>query len=286
LLSLRYDWSGIDANDVEITAGHLTPIKNKSVDAINPRIALNYKAMDDMSFRASWGTSFRAPTLYERFIRDVGFLTGTPNPALDKESMTAYEIGMFKQFGDKVSFDIAGFINDYENLIESEKLAGTTFQFQNITKARIWGIETGLNYRPSSKWALNAVYTYVNAKNSDYKPSTPAIAIDSSPVPEWLPMRPEHTASASVTFKPVSQLGLNFNGRYVGKYKAVNLYTNTAGLNYPGDFIVLNAGLKYQACETTSLSLLCRNIGNMQYEEAEWFRAPECSYVAGMDFTF
>jgi iron complex outermembrane recepter protein len=286
LISLRYDWSGIDANDVEITAGHPLPIENKSVDAINPRIALNYKAMDDMSFRASWGTSFRAPTLYERFIRDAGFLTGTPNPALDKESMTAYEVGMFKQFGDKVSFDIAGFINDYEDLIESAKIGYTSFQFKNITKARIWGIETGLNYRPSSKWALNAVYTYMNAKNTDYKPSTPPSSNDLNPDPSWLPMRPEHTASASVTFKPVSQLALNFNGRYVGKYKAVNFYTNTAGLNYPGDFIVLNAGVKYQAAETVSLNVTCRNIGNVQYEEAEWFRAPGRSYVAGMDFTF
>jgi hypothetical protein len=51
-------------------------------------------------------------------------------------------------------------------------------------------------------------------------------------------------------------------------------------------FIVLNAGVKYQAGETVSLSMLCRNIGNVQYEEAEWFCAPGCSYVMGVDCTF
>lgn len=306
LLSLRYDWSGINADEVTyvdyrspvyVTIPGVGPvatypytktesIENPSVDAINPRIALNYKATDDMSFRASWGTSFRAPTLAERFVRDAGILKGVPNPALDKETMTAYEIGVYKQFGDKVSLDVAAFINDYDNLIESVKLQGTTFEFQNITKARIWGIETSLNIRPNPSWNVNLAYTYMNAKNTDYKPSTPAVAIDSNPDPEWLPMRPEHTASASVTWKANDNLTLNLNGRYVGEYKAVNLYTNTEGDNYPGDFVVFNLGAKYKITDNIGATLLCNNIGNVQYEEAEWFRAPGRSFVLGVDLTY
>jgi len=302
LLSLRYDWSGIDAKEI-IYKDYLHPlgssfnfspsnyntltekIENPSVDAISPRIALNYKAMDDMSFRASWGMSFRAPTLAERFVRDAGFLLGNPNPELGKESMTAYEVGMFKQFGDKVSLDIAGFVNNYDDLIESVKTGNVNFTFQNITKARIWGIETSLNVRPTSDWNFNLAYTYMNAKNLSYVAGANTTN-DLNPDPKWLPMRPEHTASASATWKPVSKLALNLNGRYVGKYKAVNFYTNPLGTNYPGDFIVLNAGVKYQAADTVSLNVLCRNIGNVQYEEAEWFRAPGRSYVMGIDCTF
>ncbi len=290
LLSLRYDWSGINADQVQTTlAGPWINIDNPSVDAFSPRVALNYKAMDDLSFRASWGTSFRAPTLYERFIRSAGPYTGNPNPALNKETMTAYEIGMFKQFGDKLSFDIAGFLNDYNDLIESVILSNTPprlFQFRNITRARIWGIETSLNYRPTSEWTFNAAYTYMNAKNRSYAPSTPPAINDSNPDPTWLAYRPEHTASAGVTYKPVSQLALNLNGRYISQYKSVSAHANTLSTNYPGDFIVLNAGVKYQAADTVSLSLLCRNIGNVQYEEAEWFRAPGRSFVAGVDCTF
>ena len=306
LLSLRYDWSGIDAKEVTYTdyvnpvigSGFPPPVSystktaaitNSSVDAFSPRIALNYKAMDDLSFRASWGRSFRAPTLAERFVRDAGFLDGLPNPAVDKETMTAYEVGMFKQFNDKVSFDIAGFLNDYDNLIESITVTNAAhkqyFSYRNITQARIWGIETSLNIRPNNDWNLNLAYTYMNAKNTSYVKGISTM-LDQNPDPEWLPMRPEHTASASATWKPVSSLALNLNARYVSKYKAVNFYTNPLGTNYPGDFIVLNAGVKYQAAETVSLSLLCRNIGNVQYEEAEWFRAPGRSFVAGVDFTF
>ena len=308
LLSLRYDWSGIDAKQITYIdyasptlIGHLyspfgppvniypapttATIQNPSVDAFSPRLALNYKALDDLAFRASWGMSFRAPSLYERFIRSAGPYLGNPNPALDKESMTAYEVGMFKQFGDKVSFDIAGFLNDYNDLIESVIAADNSFQYKNITKARIWGIETSLNYRPSSEWTLNAAYTYMNAKNRSYVSNGVDIQ-RLNPDPTWLAYRPEHTASASATWKPTSKLALNLNGRYISQYKSVSAHANATSTNYPGDFIVLNTGMKYQAGDTVSLSLLCRNIGNVQYEEAEWFRAPGRSYVAGVDFTF
>ena len=102
----------------------------------------------------------------------------------------------------------------------------------------------------------------------------------------WLPYRAEHMASAGATWKPTNKLALTLNGRYVSQYKSISTYANATRANYPGGFIVLNTGLKYQAVDTVSLSLLCRNIGNVQYEEAEWFRAPGRSYVFGMDCTF
>jgi len=295
LLSARYDWSGIDADQVTYNNA-LTPaydpttrdIENASVDAISPRIALNYKAMDDMSFRASWGTSFRAPTLAERFVRDGGLFMGNPNPALDKETMTGYEFGVYKQFGDKVSLDIAAYLNNYDNLIESRNINPigfpVIFEYQNIAKARIWGIETSLNYRPNNDWNFSLGYAYMNAKDKSGDASS--LAGKDNPDPEWLAYRPEHTGSASVNWKANDDLTLNLTGRYVGKYKAVSSYPNPEGDNYPGNFVVFNLGAKYQLTENISTTLLCKNIGNVQYEEAEWFRAPGRSFVLGVDLTY
>ncbi|RXK89431.1 TonB-dependent receptor [Chlorobaculum sp. 24CR] len=287
LISLRYDWSGVNKDEVQLQDLSWVPLNNKSVDALSPRIALNYRATDDMALRASWGRSFRAPSLYERFVHDAGFLTVEPNPDLDKETMTAWEAGIFKQFSDKVSLDIAGFINNYDNLIESRPTAiPLTYIYGNITKARIWGIETNLNYRPNADWNLSVGYTYMNAKNRSFD-ATKATATElNNPDPEWLPYRPEHTASASVTWKATDKLTLNVNGRYIGKYNAVTVYTNPEGENYPGDFVVFNAGLKYQFNKNITATLACNNINNTQYEEAEWFRAPNRSFIAGIDLTY
>ncbi|TNJ40005.1 TonB-dependent receptor [Chlorobaculum thiosulfatiphilum] len=286
LMSLRYDWSGINKDEVEETPGVWKPINNPSVDALSPRIALNYRVSDDTALRASWGQSFRAPTLYERFVREGGIFTGEMNPDLNKETMTAWEAGFFKQFSDKVSIDVAGFINDYDDLIQSIiDYDNSTFMYRNITKARIWGIETSLNYRPTPDWNMSVGYTYMNAKNRSYEPGADK-TLDKNPNPEWLPYRPEHTASASVTWKATKKLSLNVNGRYVGKYNAVSVYTNPEGDNYPGDFVVFNAGLKYQFNKNVTGTLACNNINNTQYEEAEWFRAPNRSFIAGIDLTY
>ena len=285
LLSARYDWSGIDADYYWDASNVQHALNNTSVDAVSPRVAFNYRATDDMAFRASWGQSFRAPTLYERFIRDAGIFIGTPNPDLDKETLTAWEAGVFKQFGERISVDIAGFLNNYDDLIESE-IEGSTFQYKNITKARIWGIETNVNVRPVDEVNVNLAYTYMNAKNRSYDPTTATQTTKDNPDPEWLPYRPEHTASASVTWHTTKALALNVNGRYVGEYKAITNFTDPQGDNYPGDFVVFNLGAKYKINDNFTTSLNCNNINNTQYEEVVWFRAPGRSYVLGVDFSY
>ncbi|NTU54403.1 MAG: TonB-dependent receptor [Chlorobiaceae bacterium] len=298
--SARYDWSGINADSATYTDyttvfTSLTPttaaIQNKSVDAFSPRIALNYKAIDNMSFRASWGMSFRAPSIYERFVTDAGgYGSVRPNVNLNKETMTAYELGMFRQFGDNVSIDVAGFINNYKDLIESVQVLAADFrgmpiyQYQNIAKAEIWGVETNVNIRPVETVTMNLAYTYMNAKNKSYQPGN--AIVDANPDPEWLPYRPEHSASVGVTWKSSKKLAFNVTSRYIGKYKNISSETNTSGTGYPGDFVLLNIGSKYQINNNFTASLSCNNINNTQYEEAVKFRAPGRSFVAGINLTY
>jgi iron complex outermembrane receptor protein len=306
--SVRYDWSGIDADSITYSEYIMTQqrpaktpytaqIKNKSVDALSPRLALNYKATDDMSFRASWNRSFRAPSMYERFVTDAGgYGSVRPNGDLNKETMTAYELGVFKQLNDRVSIDMAGFINDYKDMIESvqigtDALTMPIYQYKNIPKARIWGIETNLNIRPSDTVAMNLAYTYMNAKNQSlgvmYTPGTLMYNTNyANPDPEWLPYRPEHTASASVNWKATKELALNVSSRYVGKYKNISSETNTAGVGYPGNFVLFNLGTKYQFSKNVSGTLACNNLFNDQYEEVVKFRAPGRSFVAGIDLKY
>ncbi len=305
LASVRYDWSGINADSITYRDWTTFPlmlpktvaIQNNSVDAISPRIALNYKALDDMSFRASWGKSFRAPAIYERFVTDAGgYGTTAPYGPLNKENMTAYEVGMFKQFGDRVSLDVAGFINDYKDLIESIQIDQVDivpgpgvaywpiYQFQNIAKARIWGIETNLNVRPVDPLTINLAYTYLNAKNRSYVAGN--ATVDANPDPTWLPYRPEHTASASVIWKPAKGLSINSNMRYVGKYKNISSSTNKTGAGYPGNFVLFSLGTKYQFNKNVSASISCNDLFNKQYQEVVNFGAPGRSFVAGIDLSY
>ena len=310
LASLRYDWSGINADQVTYRNYAIAPftnppftdpntitaaIANKSVNAISPRLAANYKASDDLSFRASVGKSFRAPTLSERFVRDAGLWPGITNPALDKETMTAYELGMFKEFGEKVSLDVAGFVNNYNNLIESRYYPVTVstvpidfripdpynpghyvnqeyFRYENIQNARIWGIEASLNVTPIKSLKANVSYCYLNAKD---------LADDS-----WLPGRPEHTLYAGINWQATKKISCLVDGKYMSRVKATKTVTLGDYEAYPGDFIIFNLGTKAKLSNNISATLNCKNVFNTMYSEAEGFPAPGRTFIAGIDLTY
>ncbi len=124
----------------------------------------------------------------------------------------------------------------------------------------------------------------MNAKNKSYAVSTPRAINDDNPDPTWLAYRPEHTASVGTTWKPLSKLLINLNGRYISQYKSVSAHANTTRSNYPGGFIVTNAGLKYHVAEGAELSLLCRNIGNDTIRRSRVVPCPWTQFYCGSGF--
>ncbi|MCG8343659.1 MAG: TonB-dependent receptor, partial [Chlorobiales bacterium] len=62
--------------------------------------------------------------------------------------------------------------------------------------------------------------------------------------------------------------------------------TRPDGYGYPGDFIVVDAGVKFKLTDYLTSSFTCRNITNELYSEAEWFRSPGRSFVLGVDLIY
>jgi len=178
--------------------------KNKSNKSpIYPvlRAAANYKLFKGTFLRASFGQGVRYPSVAERYtFTNVGALNIFPNPNLSRETGWAGEIGVRQVFriGNwKGMLDVAGFINQYNDMIEFAfgvfnpktynsidinnpdelqeffdlidegytipQLLG--FQAQNAEKARITGFEVSFN----SEGKIGEVdliallgYTYMN----------------------------------------------------------------------------------------------------------------------------
>lgn len=166
------------------------------------RTAATYKLLDFTFLRASFGQGVRYPAVSERFTStSVGSLNVFPNPGLKRETGWAAELGI-KQ-GVKIGknwkglLDVAGFINQYDNMMEfvfgiynplNGNLLDPTnpadlaiffdlqdqgftindmvgFRSQNSEKARITGVEFSFN----SEGKINNVdvrtligYTYMN----------------------------------------------------------------------------------------------------------------------------
>lgn len=133
------------------------------------RAGLHYELAKYTHLRASYGQGVRYPSVAERFTKtNVGSLNIFPNPDLQPEKGWAAELGIKQivKMGDwKGMIDLAGFINQYENMMEFtfgffpdpnipislnpnnpgfiKNFFG--FQAQNAEEARITGLELSFN---------------------------------------------------------------------------------------------------------------------------------------------
>ncbi len=114
----------------------------------NPKAGVSYNSPMGIQFRASMGRGFRAPMVGERFaaLRFQG-ITVVPNLELLPEESWSFESGMSHEFDmgeSPCSIDMSYFQNELFQLVEPVFiLTGATprIKFQNITRARIQGVE-------------------------------------------------------------------------------------------------------------------------------------------------
>ncbi|NTV46155.1 MAG: TonB-dependent receptor [Chlorobiales bacterium] len=269
-------------------------VKYQTLTQFSPRVAATYMFDPETSIRASVGRSMRAPTLGERFVTQAGFFNGIPNGELKAERMTSTEIGLFKSFSRYLSLDVSAYWNEYNDLIESQNvkpynpndLGDIVFQFRNIAKARILGVEVSLNSQPIDQLSLQVGYNYMNAKDISSGEDR-RLGGNNNPTDgqDWLSYRPEHNFNFSASFI-YSGLFLNYSGRYVSKIKSVRIYANQDAIDYPGDFFVMNFAAKYEIFKGLNLTAALRNIGNVQYEELEHYRSAGRSYHFGFEYAY
>lgn len=153
---LRYDYSKLDTT--------------KKKNAFSPKFGLNYKLSENTSLRTSIGRGFRAPSLAEAFTNT--FISGiriNPNPLLQSETNSTVEAGINHSFNNSINVDLAVFQNEYYNFIEpSLNSKDLTITFNNITRARIQGLEfnSNLDIIPDKlNFSLNYVYLWARDIN-------------------------------------------------------------------------------------------------------------------------
>jgi outer membrane cobalamin receptor len=148
------------------------------------RAGMNYEFTRGSNIRASFGQAFRSPSIAERYLStNAGGVFVESNPSLEVEKGYSAEIG-FKQgflFGKGERsllgyLDVAGFIMDYNNMIEFGIQDPDTFIFgatpvfaaRNYSHARITGIEatTMVQWtRDKLHFDVNGGITYMNPVN-------------------------------------------------------------------------------------------------------------------------
>lgn len=216
--------------------------------------------------KAAYGTSFRAPDLYDRF----GF---GGNAALRPERGRSGEIGAeidAKLFGrdDGATFAATWFSSRITDLIQ---YAGTfpTGRNENVGRAEIEGVEAVMTLRVAAWATLIGTYTYTDARNAQDDTR--------------LLRRPEHAASASAQFS-LGRFTVNPEVVFVGRYRDVLTADGgqSAGRGLSPSGVLANLSASYQVTDTLRLIALARNIGDSDFEPTNGFQTPGRSVFAGI----
>lgn len=172
------------------------------------------------TWRASVGRGFRAPTLAERFVttRAFGFNV-VENPGLHPETAWSFEVGNAAPVGSWGRLDAALFWTEARQLIEPAFIlvvdtinmkVDTTpaIQIQNVSRARLRGLDASLTITPLPALSATLSYLYLDSRD---------LTRDSV-----LSFRPRHllTVSADYRWRSLSA-GADF--RYTSRIERIEL---------------------------------------------------------------
>ena len=169
-------------------------------DEVTWRLGTDYQMSADNLLYASASTGFRSG----------GFNSGQGpaalQPTFNPEKVTAFEIGSKNRFaGNTIQINLAAFYNKYKGLQEQRQVpqgVTTLSIIENSGKARAYGAEMDIQFRPTPALRLGATLAYLNAKYTEYN-QVPAPFGTSILVTDATQLTP--TIVNGVTIAPIGQ---------------------------------------------------------------------------------
>jgi len=130
------------------------------VDTLNPRLALIYSPWKTTSFKALYGTAFRAPNAFEQYYHD-GNVTQKPSPNLKPEEITSYEFVAEHEPQPNFRLTASVYRNEISGLLNQVvDPADGLLVFQNLGQARTQGAEFEAERAWSGDMRLRASYAW------------------------------------------------------------------------------------------------------------------------------
>ena len=125
-------------------------------------VGLTWIFAPDWSMTGLVASSYRSPNILERFknINLGGGLTEVGNPDLRSERSLFWEYGLHLA-DTNLRWDSSAFLNVVEDYIDSKSVSATRYQMSNVSRARIWGLDSSVDWRFAPAWSAygNIAYT-------------------------------------------------------------------------------------------------------------------------------
>jgi iron complex outermembrane recepter protein len=223
------------------------------------RIALDHQFGSDVLGYASYNRGFKS---------GGGNLTSVTAPFYRPEQLDAYEVGLKSTLFDRrVRLNGAAFYYDYKDIQVVSQSAGI-ISIYNGAAARTYGFEVELDAQVTDALRVNAGYTYLDAKFTDFpnavinvvNPSGGVRQIFGSAKGNSLPNAPKNVVTFGASYSvPIGTNQLTFNG---------NIYHNSGFIAEPDGFRrqqayeLYNASVDFTFGDRYSISIWGKNLSN------------------------
>jgi vitamin B12 transporter len=211
--------------------------------------------------KATYGTGFKAPSLYQLFApaTDWGPMG---NPDLEPEKSEGWDVGIEQYlFNDRFNLSFTYFQNEFRALIDYDSFQG----YINIAEAETKGCEIFLSALPLHRLTLRASYTYTEAKNKV--------------TDENLLRRPRHKANLWLSFRFLKKAHANLEILHVGQRDDLFPYpTRTTADAYT----LFNLAASYRLTNHLEIFGRIDNIFDREYEAVLGYGTPGRSAYIGI----
>ena len=213
--------------------------------------------------RGSYGTGFRAPSLYQLY-SDYG------NTNLKPEESTGYDVGIDQELLDnKALLSITYFNTEIEELIDWN---WSTWKYYNVGKVKTKGWETSFSCKPLTWLSLDLHYTYTEARNETEGDANKG---------KELTYRPKHSGGASLNLQPIEKLNVNLNAHYVGK----RYRTADNGESMP-TYTLYNLAVSYDVMEWLKIFGRVENLTDKKYQSIYQYGESGIGVYCGIEVVF
>lgn len=198
-------------------------------DQVTWRIGASWQALETTRLRAGIGKAFRTPTFLDLY----GTAFGAGNPNLDAEESIGWDFGIEQSIGENHRLSATWFENSIEDRIRSFPTPPVNLPGDTPTR----GLELAVDGALSESLAYRLSWTWLGASLQD---------------------QPDHTATASIDWRPSEKLLLGIGAAYVAE--------RSYGGGPLDDYLLLRLYGSFEFTENVSLHARIENLADEDYE--------------------
>ena len=222
--------------------------------------------------RASYGTAFKAPDLYNTFSTSP---TALGNPNLKPETSQGFDTGIDQSLWDGRIFLSASFFHNYiRDVIAFVPSGPVTGGYANQNTGETYGIETELRANPFKSWQIRAAFTWTESY------------FTTAGVTQRNPYVPRYLFSFDTNYSIIRGLTVGIGSLFEGQREGEDFSYFPAKYVGMGDYWLLRAYARWELNDHFAIAFRGENLTDQHYQTTIGYPALGTALFCGAEIRF